>query len=75
MKLLSDFIRETTVIPALKCAAKKHYDGYQKAVGRLSCGRALAENVSSEVLEHKIKFNEIMDRLSEIDPKCPEFRL
>lgn len=72
---LQDYMRELLTIPALKLAAKKHYEAYEKATCGMSCGKALAEHICSTVTTHKLAFNATMDKLAKIDPSCPGFRL
>lgn len=70
MKLLRRF-----KIAALKRKAKNAYLNYQNAVTGLSCGSALAEQVSGAVLAAKLEFNSCMDKLSALDPATPIARL
>ena len=75
MSAVADFFTETAMIPALKLLARKHYEGYQRERDSLPCGKALAEHISSSVIEHKTAFNETMEKLAAVDPSCPKFRL
>ena len=75
MGKLNSFVRESVTIPALKMAAREHYLAYEKAVGGMACGRALAEHISNDAVTHKAKFNKIMGKLAELDPNCPSIRL
>jgi len=62
-------------IAILKFRAGKHYRAYHAACDNLPCGRSIAEVVSSKVMEHKRKFNQLMDELAALDPECPTTRL
>ena len=59
----------------LKMQAGHHYQEYHKILDDLSCGKHLGEHISGRATNHKIKFNEIMDKLATIDPDCPKHRL
>lgn len=64
-----------TKLARLKRQARRHYTRYQTARNHLDCGASMAECVSLRVAEHKIAFNECMDRISKLDPSCPAGRL
>ena len=68
-------LADSLAIPLLKREAAKHYVAYEDAAGAMSCGKALAEQVSGTVLAHKLAFNAAMDRLAQLDTSCPKFRL
>ena len=59
----------------LKAEAKVHYLEYYRHTGNMSCGKNLAEHISSTVSTSKREFNKIMDMLCKIDPSTPEGRL
>jgi len=62
-------------IDFLKYKARRAYSRYWAEVSSLSCGRTLAEHVSSGVSSAKREFNETMDKLAKLDPACPKDRL
>ncbi len=62
-------------IESLKNKARKYYLAYHNACDRFSCGASLAEEISPEVSQNKMKFNETMDSLAKIDPATPATRL
>lgn len=62
-------------ISLLKSKAHRLYGDYHNGCDNLSCGKELAEYVSTGVLHSKIEFNSTMDKLALLDPSCPKTRL
>ncbi|MCU7845320.1 MAG: hypothetical protein KZQ93_15935 [Candidatus Thiodiazotropha sp. (ex Monitilora ramsayi)] len=72
---LGEFVDKTLTIPALKLAASDHYQAYHREKDAYDCGHSLAEEVSPKMAHHKRRFNELMDKLADLDPECPGVRL
>lgn len=72
--MIDDLINGLSV-SVLKIRAAHYYKAYQSERDSMSCGKALAETVNPRVLNAKINFNKIMDRLAVLDKHCPKTRL
>lgn len=62
-------------IENLKYTARIHYEAYMRILDSMDCGVAMAEQVSSNMVLHKLKFNACMEELQKLDPACPTMRL
>jgi hypothetical protein len=62
-------------IKNLKGIAKSHYVAYCLMADKYDCGLKLTEYLLPDMIYHKIKFNEAMDKLAELDPDTPKTRL
>ena len=62
-------------VERLKRQARKHYNAYQYELDKMSCGRAMGEQVNPRMFEAKQAFNRTMDELAQVDPGCPGGRL
>lgn len=62
-------------LSTMKCQAAARYYDYYAELDRYDCGKAVAEQINPRLLKAKQEFNALMDRMAEIDPTCPTFRL
>jgi len=66
---------KTIKISILKNKLKRLYEKYHKILDQYSCGKNLAEHISSDLSHIKTQFNDTIIELKKIDPLCPEFKL
>jgi hypothetical protein len=59
----------------LRKQARYHYIAYCSIADEYSCGLALAEQISPNMVHHKQEVNRILDELTELDPDTPKDRL
>ena len=64
-----------TTIESLKRQARKQYLIATELPSHLDCGRHMAEHIRPDIAVARLKFNELMDDLSKLDPTAPEMRL
>lgn len=66
-----------TEVERLKVQARKAYLSYWAEFDRnkYDCGRRMAEHMNPHLSQAKRQFNEAMDKLSKLDPTCPDKRL
>lgn len=62
-------------VERLKRQARKHYNAYQCELDKMSCGRAMGEQMNPRMFDAKQAFNRTMDELAQVDPGCPGGRL
>jgi hypothetical protein len=62
-------------IENLKGIAKSHYVAYYLMADKYDCGIELTKYLLPDIMYHKVKFNETMDKLTELDPDTPKARL
>ncbi len=62
-------------IGVLKMRLRSLYSKYNNILDKYSCGKNLAEHISSDLSHVKVEFNETFSKLKKLDPKCPEFKL
>lgn len=62
-------------VDELKQVARINYEQYRQLIDHPDSGQALAEEISGRVLLCKLKFNQAMEELKEIDPLCPVIRI
>jgi hypothetical protein len=59
----------------LKDRARTHYLAYMAILDDFDCGIDMAEHLSSSMCTHKLKFNDAMDKIRELDSNAPLTRL
>lgn len=62
-------------VKTLKRKARGFYSTYKAEQAKYDCGSAISEVINPRLATAKLKFNETMDKLAEIDPTCPKKRL
>jgi hypothetical protein len=62
-------------IKRLKLKAKGLYTSYNHLCSKYDCGKDLSQFLNPDIIKIKDEFNEVMKKLKELDPDCPDFNL
>ena len=72
---MATLFAKSAKITKLKMKARRLYIKYTDKVGANSCGIALSEYISPDLVSIKEEFNAVFKELKELDPNCPDMRL